>query len=128
MSIRLFILLTSALVGLVFVGGSWYAVGSGFNETLTRHARHQAEESARLTQAMLYEVMNTGWYPDQARAFNAALRASNPDTTIRIHNTAAPGATARDCISCISPPPKNWRSSAAVCSTYSCAPTTTRPR
>lgn len=96
MSIRLFILLTSALVGLVFVGGSWYAVGSGFNDTLTRHARHQAEESARLTQAMLYEVMNTGWYPDQARAFNAALRASNPDTTIRIHNTAAPGATPAD--------------------------------
>ncbi|MBT0960935.1 putative bifunctional diguanylate cyclase/phosphodiesterase [Denitromonas iodatirespirans] len=96
MSIRLFILLTSAVVGLVFVGGSWYAVTSGFEETLARHARNQAEESARLTQAMLYEVMNTGWYPEQAQAFNAALRASNPDMTIRIHNAAAPGATPAD--------------------------------
>ena len=94
MSIRLFILLTSAIVGLIFVGGSWFAVTSGFEDTLTRHARTQAAENARLTQAALYEVMNTGWNPEQAGAFAAALRASNPDQTIRIYGaTPASGAS-----------------------------------
>ncbi|MCZ4304372.1 EAL domain-containing protein [Zoogloeaceae bacterium G21618-S1] len=85
MSIRFFILLTSAIVGLVFVGGSWFAVTRGFEDTLTRHARTQAAENARLTQAALYEVMNTGWHPEQARAFDTALRAGNPDQSIRIY-------------------------------------------
>ncbi|TVT45551.1 MAG: bifunctional diguanylate cyclase/phosphodiesterase [Denitromonas halophila] len=95
MSIRLFILLTSAIVGLVFVGGSWFAVTSGFEDTLTRHARTQATENARLTQAALYEVMSTGWNADQARAFEAALRASNPDQSIRIYSAAPAPDTGR---------------------------------
>jgi len=74
MKVRNFILLTSAAVGAIFLGGSWWAVSQAFEDSFRDHARSQAEDAARLTFAAMYEIMSQGWSRAQAERFLANVR------------------------------------------------------
>lgn len=79
MKLRNFILVTSAVVGTVFLGGSWLAIGNTFETLFRDQARDQAEQVARITLASMYEVMSQGWTRDQAEAFLSSVRQQADD-------------------------------------------------
>lgn len=74
MHLRRFIIATSAAVGIVFLGGSWWAVTSGFDRAFRQHGRVQAEEMARIAFAGMYEIMSQGWSRQQAERYIAAVQ------------------------------------------------------
>ncbi|MFN3984220.1 MAG: putative bifunctional diguanylate cyclase/phosphodiesterase [Rhodocyclaceae bacterium] len=80
MKLRTFILVTSAMVGTVFLGGSWLAIGNSFESLFRDRAREQAEQVARITLASMYEVMSQGWTRDEAERFIASVRRASDDS------------------------------------------------
>ena len=84
MRLRDFILLTSTLVGLVFLIGSWVAVGQAFDTVTREQSRQNSEEVARITFAAMYEIMSKGWTREQAEAFLASIRGDGGDDRLAI--------------------------------------------
>lgn len=81
MKLRGFILATSIAVGIVFLGGSWWAVSRGFDEAFSEHARRQADDVASLTFSAMYEIMSRGWSREEAERFLAGIHGSgNPES------------------------------------------------
>ncbi|THF58071.1 EAL domain-containing protein [Pseudothauera rhizosphaerae] len=79
MKLRSFILATSAAVGIVFLGGSWWAISKGFDRAFSEHARQQADDVAALTFSAMYEIMSRGWTREEAERFLAGIHGSQPD-------------------------------------------------
>jgi diguanylate cyclase (GGDEF)-like protein len=84
MKVRNFILITSAAVGAIFLGGSWWAVSQAVEESFREHARSQAEDASRLTFAAMYEIMSQGWTRVQAERFLANVRNSSGGQGFRV--------------------------------------------
>src|SRR5690606_11777287 len=78
MKLRSFILATSAAVGIVFLGGSWWAISKGFDEAFREHARRQADDVAALTFSAMYEIMSRGWTREAAERFLSGIHGSDP--------------------------------------------------
>ncbi len=76
MKLRSFILATSVAVGVVFLGGSWWAISKGFDEAFSEHARAQADDVAALTFSAMYEIMSRGWTREEAERFLAGIHGS----------------------------------------------------
>ncbi len=76
MRLRSFILATSVAVGIVFLGGSWWAINTGFDEAFRKHARQQADDVATMTFSAMYEIMSRGWSRDEAERFLAGIHGS----------------------------------------------------
>ncbi|HET7775230.1 MAG TPA: hypothetical protein VFK74_02610, partial [Azospira sp.] len=74
MKIRTFVLATSILVGLLFFGGSYWAVSRSFDSTVRDHAREGANTTARMAFVSMYELMSTGWRRDQVERFLRGMR------------------------------------------------------
>lgn len=74
MKIRTFVLATSILVGLLFFGGSYWAVSRSFDSTVRDHAREGANTMARMAFVSMYELMSTGWRRDQVEKFLQGMR------------------------------------------------------
>ncbi|MBI3140447.1 MAG: hypothetical protein HYZ19_01120, partial [Rhodocyclales bacterium] len=74
MRIRTFILTASALVSLVFFGGSYLAISQIFDRSVKENAVKSSETLANLTFNSMYQVMSTGWRRRQVEAFIAATR------------------------------------------------------
>ncbi|THF66307.1 EAL domain-containing protein [Pseudothauera nasutitermitis] len=79
MKIRSFILATSVAVGIVFLGGSWWAISRGFDEAFSEHARNQADDVAALTFSAMYEIMSRGWTREEAERFLAGIHRNAAD-------------------------------------------------
>lgn len=77
MKLRSFILATSVVVGVVFLGGSWWAISKGFDEAFRDHARRQADDVAALTFSAMYEIMSRGWTREEAERFLAGIHGSD---------------------------------------------------
>lgn len=77
MKLRSFIFATSVVVGIVFLGGSWWAISKGFDEAFREHARSQADDVAALTFSAMYEIMSRGWTREEAERFLAGIHGSD---------------------------------------------------
>ena len=86
MRIRTFIMAASAVVSIVFFGGSYFAIGRIFDHSVKENAIQASETLAHLTFNAMYQVMSTGWKRRQLDAFIAATNEATRDTptTIRI--------------------------------------------
>ncbi|NMG67081.1 EAL domain-containing protein [Azoarcus indigens] len=95
MNLRGFILATSAAVGIVFLGGSWLAIGQAFDSAFSTHARSQANEAARLSFAAMYVVMSQGWSRAQAEEFLAGVHGDGVGNGLRVAIFRGPAVEAR---------------------------------
>lgn len=84
MKIRTFVLATSVLVGLLFFGGSYWAVSRAFDSTLRDHAREGANTMARMAFVSMYELMSTGWRRDQVETFLQGMRDATRDSNATV--------------------------------------------
>ncbi|HET7776474.1 MAG TPA: diguanylate cyclase, partial [Azospira sp.] len=87
MKIRTFVLATSILVGLLFFGGSYWAVSRAFDSTVRDHAREGANTMARTAFVSMYELMSTGWRREQVERFLQGVRdaARDANGTVEIY-------------------------------------------
>ncbi|MBI4740682.1 MAG: bifunctional diguanylate cyclase/phosphodiesterase [Betaproteobacteria bacterium] len=77
MRIRTFIFAASAVVALLFFGGSYWTVGRIFDSAVKENARQASDGVARVTFATMYELMSTGWRRPQAESFLSATREAS---------------------------------------------------
>ena len=84
MRIRTFIFTASAVVALVFFGGSYLAVGKIFSGAVRDNALKTSESVARITFGAMYELMSSGWRREQAESFLRATHDASNDSMMKI--------------------------------------------
>ena len=84
MRIRTFIFTASAVVALVFFGGSYLAVGKIFSGAVRDNALKTSESVARITFGAMYELMSSGWRREQAESFLRATHDASSDSMMKI--------------------------------------------
>lgn len=84
MNLKGFIVATSAAVGIIFAGGSWWAVSSAFEQAFSTHARDQAREAARVSFAAMYGIMSQGWTRAQAEHFLDGIHAGGSESGLKV--------------------------------------------
>lgn len=84
MNLKAFIIATSAAVGIIFAGGSWWAISSAFEQAFSTHARDQAREAARVSFAAMYGIMSQGWTRAQAERFLDGIHAGRSESGLKV--------------------------------------------
>ncbi|MFZ2855330.1 MAG: bifunctional diguanylate cyclase/phosphodiesterase [Rhodocyclaceae bacterium] len=84
MRIRTFIFAASAAVAVLFLGGSYLAVGKIFGGAVRDNALKTSEAVARITFGAMYELMNSGWRREQAESFLAATHEASSNSMMKI--------------------------------------------
>lgn len=95
MKLSHFIVATSIVVGALFLGGSWFAVGHTFESVFRQRAQEQADEVARITFTSMYEIMSLGWTREQAERFLDALHHGGAADQMAVQLYRAPRVIAR---------------------------------
>lgn len=86
MKLRNFILLSSAVVALVFFSASYLILQQVFERSLRDNATENSHTLARTTFASMYELMSTGWTRGQVESFlHATEKAGSNGTHIQIY-------------------------------------------
>jgi diguanylate cyclase (GGDEF)-like protein len=86
MRLRTFILATSALVAILFFGGTYVVLDRLFERAITREATQSSRLMAQVTFNSMYELMSTAWNRAQLESFLASMQraTSESPTNVRI--------------------------------------------
>jgi diguanylate cyclase (GGDEF)-like protein len=84
MRIRNFIFAASALVAVLFFGGTYFALGNIFDNIVKANAARTSEAAAKVTFASMYQLMSRGWSRSQADAFLRATAESGEGTGLKV--------------------------------------------
>lgn len=90
MKIRTFVLAASALVAVLFFGGSYWAVSRAFDTTIRDAARESASVMAKTTFVSMYELMSNGWRRQQVENFLRGMREAGSDSKATVDIYRAP--------------------------------------
>jgi diguanylate cyclase (GGDEF)-like protein len=84
MRIRTFILAASTVVGLLFFGGAYLAVGGVLDQVVKANAVRTSDAVARVTFSSMYQIMSAGWKRAQAEAFLRETQAAGGNSGINV--------------------------------------------
>ncbi|CAB1370439.1 EAL domain-containing protein [Denitratisoma oestradiolicum] len=90
MRLRNFIMAASAVVSVLFIGGTYLVLDRVFDQSIKAEASQSSRAMARVTFNAMYELMSTGWNRAQLHSFLDAMSRATADTptTLRIHRGA----------------------------------------
>ncbi|MBW7903552.1 MAG: EAL domain-containing protein [Rhodocyclaceae bacterium] len=84
MRIRTFILAASAVVGILFFGGTYLTMGGILDEVVKANAVRTSDAVARVTFTSMYQLMSAGWKRAQAEAFLKATHGAGAESGLEI--------------------------------------------
>lgn len=84
MRIRTFILGASTVVGLLFFGGAYLAIGGVLDQVVKANAVRTSDAVARVTFSSMYQIMSAGWKRAQAEAFLRETHAAGGNSGINV--------------------------------------------
>jgi diguanylate cyclase (GGDEF)-like protein len=84
MRIKYFVFGASALVAVLFFGGTYWALDRIFDNIVRANASRASEATTRITFASMYQLMSQGWRRSQADAFLHAMAEAGRDTGLSV--------------------------------------------
>ncbi|QDX82497.1 diguanylate cyclase [Denitratisoma sp. DHT3] len=84
MRLRNFIMATSAVVSVMFIGGTYFVLNRVFDQSLKDEARQSSRAMAQVTFNAMFELMSTGWNRAQLQSFLEAMGRATADTPTRL--------------------------------------------
>lgn len=84
MRLRTFILATSALVAVLFFGGTYVVLDRLFERAITREATQVSGVMARVTFNSMYELMSTAWTRAQLESFLASMQRATRESPTKV--------------------------------------------